>query len=250
MKRNHGITTRGVQMALTNKIGDGDGAKALKGFAKLLAVIVILAVSAFGDVMYIIEIQRLFAGQGILLVFCYIGGVAGFLSVCYLLIGKSAVFRPGGQMIASWLVFAMEMFIVALNIMYVFSADHSGFMAAWGYLSPATPVLHMLGIAIVYYLDPELKVKHKKMELQAKIEQAQDEYDFAVTMAKLQVMQNQLGHLVKGLGAASNSETTVAALQEHADSVNAELLTEMSGRALPPPRSKNDRNERGYGSRY
>jgi hypothetical protein len=237
------------EMALATKLPESDGAKALRGAAKLIAVVVILAVSAFGDVMYIIEIQKLFKNQGILLVFCYIGGVAGFLSVCYLLIGKSAVFRPGGQMLASWFVFGMELIVIALNVMYVFTGDHTGPLAAWGYLSPATPVLHMLGIAIVYYLDPELKVKHKKMELQAKIEQAQDEYEFAITMAKLQVMHGQLGHLTKGLTAAGNNETTVTAMEEHANTLNDQLITELTGRSLPSPRG-NSKNERGYGGRY
>jgi hypothetical protein len=234
-------------MAIATKVGEGDGSKAIRGFAKLLAVLIILAVSTFGDVMYIIEIQKLFAGQGILLVFCYIGGLAGFMSVCYLLIGKSAVFRPGGQMLASWLVFGMELVIIALNVMYVFTGDHTGPLAAWGYLSPATPVLHMLGIAIVYYLDPELKVKHRKMELDAKVEQAKDEYAFAITMAKLEVMHNQLGHLTKGLAAAGNSETTVTAMEEHAGMLNDQLITELTGRSLPPPR--NNKNEGRFGNR-
>jgi hypothetical protein len=237
------------------KLGDGDGANAVKGLAKLIAVIVILAVSAFGDVMYIIEIQKLFADKGILLVFCYVGGVAGFLSVCYLLIGKAAVFRPGGQMLASWMAFGAELIVISLNIMYVFTGATTGPLAAWGFLSPATPAIHMLLIAIVYYLDPELKVKHKKMELQAKIELAQDEYTYAIEMAKLKVMETQLGHLVEGLSAASNSGTTVEAMQAQADRINEQLLTEMGGRPTrvidsgKPKDGPKNPYEKGYGNR-
>jgi hypothetical protein len=237
------------------KPDEGDGAKSLKGLAKLIAVLVILAVAGFGDVMYIIEIQKVFAGQGILLVFCYVGGIVGFMSVCYLLLGKSAVFRPGGQMLASWLAFGMELIVIALNIMYVFAGDKTGPLAAWGFISPATPVIHMLAIAIVYYLDPELKVKHRKMELDAKIALAHHEQEYAIEMAKLKVIEKQLGHFVEGLSAASNSETTVTALQEYADKVNDQILTEMGGRrALPsgtdkPKDGPKNPNEGRYGNR-
>lgn len=225
-----------------NPAGESDGAKSMKGLARVIAILVILGVSTFGDVMYIIEVSRIFSGQGILLVFCYIGAISGVLTVCYLLIGKLSVFRPGGQMTAAWIVTGMEMVIVALNVMYAFNTPGLG---AWGYVSPATPVLHLIGLTIVFFADPDLKVKHRQMELKAKLEIADLELQFAVDMAKIGLKHQHLNHTVKALAAAGNSDAALATIEEHATSINSQLLTEMSGRA-----PSSDKNEKGYGSRY
>ena len=37
---------------------------AAKGFAKIMAVFIILAVAIFGDTMYAIQMQKIFAGNG------------------------------------------------------------------------------------------------------------------------------------------------------------------------------------------
>jgi hypothetical protein len=214
---------------------EGDGAKALRGFAKLIAVIVVLSVAAFGDVMYIVEMSKVFAGQGILLAFCYLGAFTSFMAIGYLLLGKSAVFRPGGQMLAAWIVFGAELLIIALNIMLVFNGDHTGFMGLWAFLSPATPVFHMFGVAIIYFLDPELKEKHKDMELQAKLRQADRDYEHTVAMARIAVKHKQLEHTVRELEAAVNSESSIAHIRNHAIAMNESLLIEMSGRSLPGP---------------
>lgn len=223
---------------------EGDGHKAVKGFAKILAVIIILAVAALGDVMYIIEMSKVFAGQGILLAFCYLGAFTSFMAIGYLLIGKSAVFRPGGQMLAAWIVFAAELLIIALNIMLVFTGDHAGFLGAWAYLSPATPVFHMLGVALIFFLDPDLKEKHRDMELASKLRQADRDYEHAVAMARITVKHKQLEHTVRELEAAVNSEASLTAIRRHAIAMNEGLLVDMSGRALPEGWVVESENER------
>lgn len=225
---------------------EGAGAKAVRGFAKILAVIVILAVAAFGDIMYIIEMQKVFAGQGILLAFCYLGAFTSFLAIGYLLMGKTSVFQPGAQMLAAWIVFGAELVIIALNIMLVFSGDRTGFLGTWAYLSPATPVLHMFGVAMIYFLDPELKEKHKDMELQSRMRQADRDYEHAVQMAKIAVKHKQLEHTVRELEAAVNSPESVSAIRRHAIAMNTGLLIEMSGSALPSNvvDSDNDRQKK------
>jgi len=60
----------------------------------------------------------------------------------------------------SWIAFAFEMIVIALNILIVFNHDKTGPMATWALISPATPVMHMLLIGLVYFLDPELKEAH------------------------------------------------------------------------------------------
>lgn len=219
--------------------------KATRGFAKILAIFIILAVAIFGDVMYCIQMQKIFAGNNLLMVFAYIGAFTSVLSVGYLLLGKSAVFEPGGQMLASWIAFGVEMAIIALNILIVFEPSKTGPMAAWAMISPATPVVHMLLIGLVYFMDPELKERHRDKELQSKLKQADREYEHAVALARVEVKKQQLAYTVRELGNAINSDASQQRIAQHATNLNDTLLTEMSGRTLP----KEDSSDGFYGDR-
>jgi hypothetical protein len=224
--------------------------KATRGFAKVLAVFIILAVAIFGAVMYCIQMQKIFAGNNLLMVFAYIGAFTSVLSVGYLLLGKSAVFEPGGQMLASWIAFAVEMLIIALNILIVFEPSHTGPMAAWAMISPATPVVHMLLIGLVYFMDPELKEKHRDKELQSKVRQADREYEHTVALARVAVKRKHLEYTVRELETAINSEASQRKISEHAHGMNDMLLTEMSGRSVPKDdRDDSSSNDRYYGRR-
>ncbi len=217
---------------------------AARNFAKILAVIIVLLVAAFGDVMYIAEMQRVFTSDQSLMLFCYLGAFTSFMAIGYLLLGKSVVFAPGAQMLAAWIVFAAELIIIALNIMLVFAKHPTGFMAMWAFISPATPVFHMLGVAMIYFLDPEMKEKHRDLELQSKMKKLEREHKFALAEARMTVKQKQLDYTVRELDGAINSDESQRRISQHAHSINDDMLTEMSGRTMPkddPPTSYNDR---------
>jgi hypothetical protein len=202
---------------------------ALRGFAKLLAVIIILSVSIFGDVMYVIEMQKIFQGNGMLIIFCYLGAFTSVLAVGYLLIGKSSVFSPGGQMLASWIALGVEMAVIALNVLLVFTHGKTGFLGMWAFISPATPVVHMLLVTLVYFLDPHHKIEQLKKELKDKEERAHVEYQHALGMAKVAIKSKQLAFVVREMDTAVNSPESQERIADHAASVNDMLLTEMSG---------------------
>lgn len=202
---------------------------ALRGFAKLIAIIVIMSVAIFGDVMYVIEMQKVFANNGMLIIFCYLGAMTSVMAVGYLLIGKSSVFSPGGQMLASWIALGIEMAVIALNVLLVFTHDKTGFLGMWAFISPATPVVHMLLVTVVYFLDPHHKLEQLKKELRDKEERAELEYKHQLGMAKVTIKTKQLAFVVRELENAVNSEESQARIADHAASVNSTLLTEMSG---------------------
>lgn len=220
---------------------------AVRGFAKILAVIIVLAVAAFGDVMYVVQMQKIFVNDGALLLFCYLGAFTSFLAVGYLLLGKSAVFAPGAQMLASWIVFAVELTIIALNIILVFSPKPTGFLGAWAFISPATPVLHMIGVALIYFLDPELKEKHRDMEMKSKIKQANRSYRIALEDARIKVQTKHLEFTMRELENAINSPESQSRIAQHATNMNDGLLTELSGRNQP--KDNEDDGEDFYNAR-
>lgn len=220
--------------------------KAVRNFAKILAVIIVLSVAAFGDIMYIQEMQKIFTNDASLMIFCYLGAFTSFMAIGYLLLGKTAVFGPGGQMLAAWIVFSAELLIIALNIILVFNNSHTGFLAMWAFLSPATPVFHMVGVALIYFLDSELIEHHRDKELQSKLRAADREYEHAVALARVTVKRKHLEFTVRELEAAANSDASLARISQHATSMNDGLLTEISGRALP----KDDKGDDNYNDRY
>ena len=220
--------------------------KAAKGFAKILAVIIVLTVSLFGDVMYIKEMQQVFINDPSLLLFCYLGAIVGFLAVGYLLLGKTVTFAPGAQMLAAWIVFGAELLIISLNIMLVFSKTHTGFMGAWAFLSPATPVFHLLGVSMLLFLDPEMKEKHKDKELQSRLRDLERKHHFAIAEARMAVKEKHLEYTVRELESAVNSEESQQRISQHASSMNDGLLTEMSGRTMP----KEEKDSASYNDRY
>jgi hypothetical protein len=228
-------------------LDEGANRGAARGFAKILAVIIILSVAAFGDIMYIVQMQKVFVKDPSLLLFCYLGAFTSFLAIGYLLLGKSVVFAPGPQMLAAWIVFAAELIIIALNIILVFDKNPSGFLAAWAFISPATPVFHMLGVALIFFLDPEMKEKHRDMELRSKMRQLEREHEFALADARMRVKQKHLEFTVRELEGAVNSDASQARIAQHAHSMNDGLLTEMSGRALPKEDRDDNYNDRYYG---
>lgn len=224
---------------------------AARGFAKILAVIIILSVAAFGDIMYIVEMQRVFTNDPSLLLFCYLGAFTSFMAIGYLLLGKSVVFAPGAQMLAAWIVFTAELLIIALNIMLVFSKSHTGFMGAWSFISPATPVFHMLGVAMIFFLDPEMKEKHKDMEMRSRMRDLDRKHQFAIMEARMAVKEKHLEYTVRELNGAVNSDESHSRISQHATKMNDELLTEMSGRTIPSTKDEKDDpyNDRYYGKR-
>lgn len=206
--------------------------KGWKWFGKVLAIGIILVVAGFGDIMYIQLMNGKFP-SGPLLVLCYIGAFSSFLAVVYMLIGKSVLFTPGKQMIVAWLVFVAELAIIALNIILVFQGvqHQEGFLLVWYELSPTTPVLNMIGVAILYFLDEEQAEKHEDMELQLHMNKAERTYTKAMHKARLGLKYKQLQYTVSALEQAVNSPESLSFIEQTAYDLNAGLLSEFSGRS-------------------
>lgn len=209
----------------------------MKWLGRVIAVVIILAVAVFGDVMYIVLMTSHFP-SGPLLIVCYIGALTSFLSTIYLLIGKTSLFTPGKQSVFAWLVLFVELVIIGLNIVLVFHGqDNNQFLQAWDWVAPATPVLNMCLVAILFFLDEEQIEKHKDMELQIKQNQMERRYKTAVFKAKIDLQHKQLDYLSSELQKAVNSPDSLAFIQQTALDMNAGLLSAFAGRSYGAPPS-------------
>ena len=152
-------------------------------------------------------------------------------------------------MLAAWIVFGAELIIIALNIILVFSKTHTGFLGMWAFISPATPVFHLLGVSMLLFLDPEMKEKHKDREMQSRMRDLDRKHQISIMEARMAVKEKHLEYTVRELHGAVNSDESHSRISQHATKMNDELLTEMSGRTTPKDEKDDPYNSRYYGKR-
>src|ERR1700736_5629199 len=94
---------------------EGSNTKAVRVLMIGLAALVVLSVSGYGTVIYIQLMSKVFP-SGPLQIACYMGAAANLVLMLVLLVGKFVWFRPGAHEIVSWLVTAVELLVVILNM--------------------------------------------------------------------------------------------------------------------------------------
>ena len=204
--------------------------KATKGFSKLVAVLVILIVAGFGDVMYLVLMSGKFP-SGPLLIMCYLGAFTSFAAMGYLLMGKTIAFAPGKQMLAAWIVFAVELAMIALNLMLVFEQGSklSDFMLAWSMIAPATPVINMIGVALIFFLDEDMAEEHRDREMVSDVKQSNRKYKKMLHKTRIAVQTKQLQYTSTALMQAVESQPSQVFIQQFGQALNAKLLGDLTG---------------------
>src|SRR5436305_8281979 len=114
--------------------------QAIRGLAILFAVLVIVGVVGYSEVMFLQVIGRAFP-DGFFKVVAMMGGVATGLSVLTLLLAKAYWFRPGSQLVAAWVFTCVEVLILLFNVLLSFALvsgplKASDPMAVWYGLCP------------------------------------------------------------------------------------------------------------------
>lgn len=213
------------------EIDESASHRGMKKFGRIMAIGVILVVAAFGDVMYIQLMGAHFPG-GLLMALCYVGAFTSFLAIAYMLIGKSVLFTPGLQMIVAWFIFVVELVLIALNLILVFQNDGqgaTGFLQVWWQMAPATPVINMAGVAILFFLDEDSKMHHEDVELAWDIKRSNRRLFKATAKARLRLQNKQLNFLVTEMDRAVASPESMQAIQQTAIEMNQYLLGQLSG---------------------
>jgi len=113
---------------------EGENVKAMRALMIGLAALVVLSVSGYGTVIYIQLMGKVFP-TGPLQIACYMGAAANLVLMVVLLVGKFVWFRPGAHEIASWMVTAVELLVVILNMILSYQLASGqplqSLMAAW-----------------------------------------------------------------------------------------------------------------------
>jgi hypothetical protein len=208
--------------------------KGMKWFGRVLAVIIILTIFAFGDIMYL----QLMSGKfpsGPLMIMCYIGAFSSFLAVVYMLIGKSGLFTPGKQTIIAWVAVGLELALVAMNIILVFqgTANATGFLEFWDQVAPATPVVNVAIVMVLYFLDEDMLRRHEDIELQNTIDRYDRKYTKEFHKNRTRIRMRQLDYASKALEQAVNSQESLDYIADFGFDMNAQLLQNLTGKPAP-----------------
>lgn len=208
---------------------------AAKWLSNLIVVIVALAVSGLGDVMYLQLMNSKFP-TGLLLIFCYVGAFSSFLGMIYLLVGKMSFFAPGKQTWAAWLMLGVEMIVAGLNISLVFfGVQHAtGLLAVWYNLSPATPLIIMAFILLVFFVDPAFAEKHLQQEMELEKRKMDMAYEIASHQAHHQVRTGYLAQISTRLEQELASPHVQAQIKQHAAMMVARVLSDATGLPVMP----------------
>ena len=217
-------------MATLKQYKESANAKAWRGLLIALAAIVVLSVSGYGTVIYIQLMGKVFPA-GPLQLACYMGAAANFLLMVVLLVGKFVWFRPGAHEVTSWLVTGVELLVAVLNMMLAFqlaSGPVTGFMAAWSYLAPVSPIFSMCGAIALIMTSTEMRRRHKAMEIEEEKEQSERELDLAMHQAQITTRSQYVQFVAKKLTEELNAPARQQEMATHASGLVTKILAEMS----------------------
>lgn len=143
--------------------------KALKYLAVIISALVYIGAIVYGDVMFIGTVQVAFP-SGFLGAVATAGAVVVGVSAIILPLAIHFWFSPGLQFVWGIVFWVLDILALSMNAILAHAlATHlqDAWINQWANLSPATPMLVILGWGIAYLFDPSHKLRHAQLELEA-----------------------------------------------------------------------------------
>lgn len=146
--------------------------QALKQLAVAMAALTYAGAVIYGDVMFLQVMNRVFPSDGILRVLAIAGAITTAASAIALPMALHWWFAPGLQTVWGVLFWLLDVAALGMNSILAYQAMNGlSQETAWQTLSPATPMLAVVGWGIAFLLDPS----HQKRQAIAEMEAAQVE---------------------------------------------------------------------------
>ena len=205
--------------------------KAVAGLAKFLSACIIVGVVLFCEIMYLSIVSVAFP-DGLFRSLASFGAMAGGLSVLVLLLGKMFWFPEGGQAIASWAFTGVEMLVLILNVLLAFelkSGHVDSYLSAWLTVSPASPVIALVGWVAMWMLDSSTKARHAQLAQEQKQHISALQFQSSVHDAQMELQHTMLDSHTQYLMEYANSTELQAEIREAAKKLARENLSILSG---------------------
>jgi len=141
---------------------------ALKGLAMLVGALAYAGGVIFGDIMFIVLMQDVFP-TGIMGVLAMIGAITTAMSALALPVAMHWWFAPGPQLVGGWIFWLADILVLGLNsiLAYNVGTGQDFGLYWWQMLSPATPMLAIIGWGMMFNLDPSNQLRQAEAEAEA-----------------------------------------------------------------------------------
>src|ERR1051326_4307508 len=226
---------------IRKRFEEGSNTKAVRVLMIGLAALVVLSVSGYGTVIFIQLMGKVFP-TGPLQIACYMGAAANLVLMLVLLVGKFGWFRPGAHEVASWIVTGVELLVAILNMILAYQLASgnapTGFLAAWYYLAPISPVFSMVGAIVLIMTSSELRKKHHALEIEEQKERSEREFELSMHEAEMEVRHQYLGFVKNNLVDELNAPERQIEMKNHASVLVAQVLSGISGLSSVPRLSR------------
>ena len=223
------------------RFAESANSKAVRYLMIGLAALVVLSVSGYGTVIYIQLMGKVFP-TGPLQIACYMGAAANLVLMVVLLVGKFVWFRPGAHEVASWIVTGAELLVAILNMILSYQLasgnQPTGFLSAWYYIAPISPVFSMVGAIVLIMTSSELRRKHHALEIEEQKERAERDFDLSMHEAAMEVRHQYLGFVKNNLADELNAPERQLEMKNHASVLVAQVLSGISGLSSVPRLSR------------
>jgi hypothetical protein len=143
--------------------------QALKTLAVTLAALTYCGAVLYGDIMFI-SVMHVAFPSGIMGALATAGAIMTAASAITLPLALHYWFAPGTQFVWGVIFWLVDIAALSLNAMLAYAvATGAGdsYLMQWQQLSPATPLLAVIGWGIAFLLDPSHKLRHAQAELEA-----------------------------------------------------------------------------------
>lgn len=144
--------------------------KALKFVAIALAALTYAGAVIYGDVQFLQVMDRAFPNDGVMRALAMAGAVMTAVSALTLPLALHWWFAPGLQFLWGIAFWVLDILALGLNAILAYElaiGRVDPMLATWQMLSPATPLLAVIGWGISFLLDPSQKERHAISEMQA-----------------------------------------------------------------------------------
>jgi hypothetical protein len=213
-------------------------AQAVRTIAKVISVIILVLGVIYAETMYLSVVEKSFP-EGFLRVFAMAGAIVGGLSVLLLLLAKSYWFTEGLQLVFAYCFTGVEVLLMVLNILVAFDTVGGAAKDSWlqivnQYVSPATPVIAIIGWTIIWSLDASSKRRHAQANLEEEQADAEQEYSRDVALAGLNLRKKFLTVVTSNMEEELQSAHVRRQAQIAASQMAAEALSEVVGMPVAP----------------
>lgn len=142
----------------------------LKKLVLFMAALTYAGAVIYGDVMFLQIVSDTFM-SGILGNLAWAGAITTAASALALPLALHFWFAPGVQFWGGIIFWLLDVAVLALNAMLAYALASGGpvdpLLAGWHGLSPATPLLAVVGWGVMFLLDPSHKLRHAIIGIKA-----------------------------------------------------------------------------------